>query len=530
MDKPISRRALLSSFGTMGMAAMVMSGCGSADAGSGEGDSKIFRWGQSNAKVGLDMQRCTSAGAASIADAVCEPLLRYTEDLELEPVLLEKIPEWNEDGTVLQCKLKEGVKFHDGSDLTTADVKYTFERMMKPATGALSTYLFDSIKGASQMLAGEADELEGLEIVDDYNFAFHLEQPYVVFISNLATSYGEIFPHEACEIAGEDWGKGNNLIGTGPYKLVENDDSTHVTLTAHADWHVDTPYLEGVEVSFIDDSNTKMMSYVKGDIDACDLSIDLLAQYKDDPAVKDTIQSYMPLGTMFLTFNMKESAFADLRVRQAMSLAINRQELVDTVLNGSAQAASCFINPNIPGFDEAAQPYEYDPEKARELLKEAGAEGLSITMHTRSGLYNTVAVACQGYFDQVGINCEVQLLDNGVWSQEHVSGNLQLYPLSWNTLFPDADMLIYNFFSKEAATKKSSFYESDEFNKLVEDARVELDEAKRAEMYKQADNILTRQDVACIPLFYQKSNFVLNPNFDMKVGNLIYHFNDVKAL
>lgn len=541
MSNNLTRRNFLkgsaAAAGTAAVASLAACGGGSdtsSDAGSDSSaeapaKKKILRFGQSNAKQGLDMQKSTNSGSSSIADSIFEAPLRWNEDNELEPVLLTEIPSFEDDGLTLHCTLKDGVKFHDGSTLTSQDVKYTFERMFTPATGAKSTYMYDLIEGAKDMLAGTATELSGLTCEDDTHFTFHLTSPMTTFIYNLGINYAHIFPHEACEAAGESWGTGTNVIGTGKYKVVSNDDTTEVVLEKFADYHDGEPALDEVHYVFYDDNNTKLMAFKNGDIDYCDLDAALLQQYQNDPDVSPLIHQYLPLGTQFINLNLKDDmGLTDQRVRQALSLAINRQELIDTALNGAGQAASGFLNPAEPGFDESAPAFEYDPEKAKSLIAEAGADGLSLVCKVRKGVYETYMTIVQSYWDQIGVKLDVQVEDSGVWASDWADGNLQITALGWFPLFADADNHMYTYFYSENATKKSSFYNNPEFDDLMAKARVSTDQDERADLYKQADDILSRQDYGVLPLYYPKQQFVCKDYvLNAKVGNLIYHMIDV---
>lgn len=201
MDTITRRNFLKASAVSMGgiAASAMLSACGATDENAGADKKKIVRFGLANAKVPLDMQRSTNSLSASISDSICESLLRWDETNKLVPVLLESIPQFEADGVTLPCTLKSGVKFHDGSTLTSADVKYTFERMFTPETAAKSTYMYTSILGAAEMLAGKAKELAGFKIQDDTHFTFTLKAPFAAFPSNLAISYSHIFPKDACE-------------------------------------------------------------------------------------------------------------------------------------------------------------------------------------------------------------------------------------------------------------------------------------------------------------------------------------------
>ena len=527
----LSRRSFLKGMALAGsgVAASALTACGGSDAASsGTSSKKILRFGQANSKTGLDMQKSTDSKASSVSESIFEAPLRWTEDNELVPVLLTEIPHFESDGVTLHCTLKDGIKFHDGSTLTAKDVKFTFERMFTPATGAKSTYMYDKIKGAKEMLAGTATELEGLTVEDDTHFTFTLTDPMAVFVNNLGISYAQIFPKDACEKAGDKWGTGTDCIGTGKYKVVSNDDTTEVVLEKFADYHDGEPALDKLVYKFIDDNNTKIMNFKNGDIDYCDLDASLYNQYKDDPDVKDLLKPYQTLGVQFVNLNLNSEKLKDVRVRQALSLAINRQELIDSIAGGLGEVPSGWLAPATPGYDKDAPAFEYNPDKAKQLLSEAGVPNLTLSAKVRSGINEKQLTAVQSYWDAIGVKLELTTEDNGVWQSDWAAGNLEITALGWFPLYADADNHMYTYFYSENAAKKSSFYNNPEFDKLVSEARIEQDSSKRADLYKQADNILTRTDYATLPLYWPKNvllakDYVLNA----KVGNLIYHMIDV---
>lgn len=201
----VTRRSFVMGAGVTA-AAIGLAGCGTGEGDAADSSEKVLKFGQANPKLGLDMQRSTNSGSSSIADSIVESPLRWTEDLELVPCLLTEVPKAEADGVTYKCTLKEGVKFHDGSTLTADDVKFSFERMFTPATAAKSTYMYDMIKGAKDMLDGKATELAGLTVEDDTHFTFTLEYPFVPFVSNLGINYADIFPRKACTDAGDSWG------------------------------------------------------------------------------------------------------------------------------------------------------------------------------------------------------------------------------------------------------------------------------------------------------------------------------------
>lgn len=530
----LTRRSFLkgSAFVGAGAAMMGLAGCGgSGDGGSGsasgEGKKKILRYGQVNAKLGIDMQKSTSSQSSSVADCCFEAPLRWTEENELVPCLLTEVPTFEDDGVTLKCTLKGGIKFHDGTTLTANDVKYTFERMFKPETGAKSTYMYDMIKGAKDMLAGTATELEGLTVEDDTHFTFVLESPMVTFINNLGISYAHIFPQKACEEAADKWGWGTNCVGTGKYKVVENDDTNEVKFEKFADYHDGEPNLDEVHIVYYDDENTRLLAFKNGDIDWTDVSATMLGQYSQDPDFKDAITLYETLGVHFVNLNLNNDALKDPKVREALCISIDRQALIDNTLAGAGIPAGCWLAPQTPGHDDAAT-FEYDVDKAKKLLADAGVSGLKLDCKVRAGMYEKYMTVIQDFWKKIGVELSVSVEDPGVWSSDWADGNLQTTALAWFPLYADADNHMYTYFYSENAAKKSSFYKSDKFDKLVSEARVEQDKDKRAELYKEADHILTHEDFATIPLYWPKNSFAAKSYVkNAKVGNLIYHMFDI---
>ncbi len=484
---------------------------------------KVLRFGQANSGEPLDMQVSTGSLSASIADEVTESLLRFDDKNKEQPVLLEEFPTVSADGTVYSFTLKKGIHFTDGSELHSSDVKFTFERMFTPATGAKSYAYFNMIVGAKAMLKGTASELSGFQTVDDYHFKITLEYPYAPFVENLGTSYADIFPKNACKTAGSNWGV-NVLVGTGPYILKSNDQNTQAVLVKNKNYHGGKVNLDEIDIIFYSDSKTKLLAYENGDIDLCDLPADLLSQYSGSYAKQ--ITTYHPLGTSFLSINLKNEYLKNEKVREAISLAINRADLVKYVLNGAGIPATSYLNNSIPGHDSSLGIYEYNPAKAKTLLSEAGyAGGVTIDGGEVRQSEKALVEAIQSYLAEVGIKLKFKVVDASTWSADRVGGKLPFTAITWNALYPDADFQAYNYFYSTNSVSKSVNYSNSKFDGLLDQARKESVADKRAALYRQADYILSRQDYACIPLYYPQSQFIAKPYVKkMAVGNLIYHF------
>ena len=180
------------------------------------------------------------------------------------------------------------------------------------------------------------------------------------------------------------------------------------------------------------------------------------------------------------------------------------------------------MTPQEPGFDNGAPVFAYDPDEAAEIIAGKG-ESPALSLQVRAQDQN-VAVALQDFWSKAGISCEVSTVDNGVWAQDRAAGNLQMTLLGWFPAYADGDNNMYTYFLSTTAQKNSSFYSTAHVDELLVAARASTDEEARADMYREVDDIVTRQDYAVLPLFYPKHQFAAKDYVEgAKVGNLIYH-------
>ncbi|MDD5799771.1 MAG: ABC transporter substrate-binding protein, partial [Coriobacteriales bacterium] len=433
LSNNLSRRSFVR--GSLGAAIAAASAAGLTACGSTGDDSsskKVLRFGTTNPKVSFDTQ--LTSGSVGVSEAVAESLVALDPDTkEIYPVLLTELPTVSDDGLTYTFTLKDGVKFHDGTTLKASDVKYTFTRMFLPDTKATSIDSYIYIQGAQDIVDGKTTELTGLTVQDDTHFTIQLTQPYSTFLAMLAQFYAVIYPEQACSAAGTSWGSGTTFVGTGPFKLTSNDDSTEVVLEAFDDYHEGRPDLDEVDFVYVDDANTRMMNYKNDDIDLAFIDRTLMNQYSNDGQVKDQIVNYTPGSCQFVNLNLKTNQYlADVRVRQALSLAINRDEICSTILSGAAEPASAFLPPSCTGYKQR-DVLEYDPDKAQQLLAEAGASNITLNAQVRSQDQNLM-VALQDAWSKIGVTTNVTVIDSGVWSDSRKNGDLEVTLVTWSTL------------------------------------------------------------------------------------------------
>lgn len=464
---------------------------------------KILRVASEDPQVPLDMQLNTYSIIMKVTDNVTESLLTTNAEGKLEPTLLAEMPTLSEDKLTYSFTLKDGVKFHNDAPLTSADVKYSLERMVKKLK---MSSLLEKVEGYEAFFNGEAEELTGIVVVDDTHFEIHMSEVYTPFLSALSTPYCAIYPEEACEAAGDNWGM-TELYGTGPFKLVSYQTGVGVELAKNENYHGGDVKLDGIKYTFIDDPNTGVLEYQKGNIDVVYMDSALYPTYANGE-LKDELYSFNPYGGYYLSFNVKD--IPEAKVREALTYAVDRKALCDSVLFGTASPASSFLQKGLIGAVDDAEQFDYNPEKAKELLAEAGypdGYDLRITVNTKYPTSVTIGTAVQAQMKEAGINVEVEQVDSAAWTDMKKNGGVTCGIGNWYVDYNDPDSMLYPV-SDGRTDLNSMFWHNDEFKQLMIDGVQTDDEAQRQEIYAKADDILTHKEFA-VAMLYNETLFYL---------------------
>ncbi|MDY6857732.1 MAG: ABC transporter substrate-binding protein [Pseudomonadota bacterium] len=476
----------------------------------------------------LDPAAVTAVNDFRILMNVYDGLVRYKSGtLEVEPALAAS---WtiSEDGTEYTFKLREGVTFHDGSALTADVVKFNFDRMLQDDhpyhdTGPFPLSFFFS-------------SIDATEVVDPLTVKFTLSAPYAPFLSNLAYPTGLIVSQAAVEKFGADFGR--NPSGTGPFKFAEWRSNEAVVVERNPDYWDGAPSLEAVVFRPITDANTRTAEMLAGGID---LMVEVppvaLSQFQGDAF--SVVEQAGP-HVWFLILNAKEGPFANKLVRQAANYAVNKAALVNDVLEGTAEVAA---GPTPPAFawayNDALEPYPYDPEKARALLAEAGEEDLSLTFYVTeggSGMLDPVAMgtAIQADLEAVGFDVKIETYEWNTFLgnvNPGLEGKADMAEMAWMT--NDPDTLPFLALRTEAWPDKggfnSGYYSNPEVDTLLEEARVATDQAERAALYKKMQ-VIVQEDAPWVFVANWKQNavtsdkvehFALEPSFFLLLKDVV---------
>ncbi len=467
---------------------------------------KVVRVAAVDPQVALDPQQYTYSIIMKITDNITESLLMTNGDGSLEPVLLTGMPEISEDRLTYSFELLPDVKFHNGESLKSSDVKYSYERLIKMAKMAT---LLENVVGYDELSAGTADELSGFEVQDDTHFTITLKKPYAPFLSVLSTAYTAIYPEAACEEAGDTWGM-QTLYGTGPFKLDSYQTGVGAVLSRFDDYHGGPVKLDGVDYTFIEDVNTQVLEYQAGNVDYVDVDPSVYPIYSSNPQLSGEMHGFQPTGCYSITFNVK--TFPDAKVREAIALSIDRAAICESILHGTATVPTSYIPAGIIGHDDSLPEFEYNPEKAKELLAEAGyPDGIDVrvTVNTKYQGNVAIATAFQEQAKAAGINVEVEQVDSAAWSDMKLSGGVDCGISNWYVDYSDPESMLYPMTKTDT---NSSFWHNAEFEQLLEDGIATTDTAERQEIYAKAEHIMTREDWATTPLYNETKYYLLNPD------------------
>lgn len=329
----------------------------------------------------------------------------------------------NDDATVWTFTLREGVTWHDGEPFTADDVKFTAEFVHAPGSAALRPFLFDrpnTVVGFQAYQAGEADEIEGIQVVDDTTIEFRLQAPNPRLFDEFRLFW--ILPEHAIDFAPEDWATTDwfltRPVGTGPWQFGSYEKDQFMELVPNEAYWDGAPQLERLINRYFVDETAAILALTSGDIDFTYVSADVAARFRGDERYQ--IFEGPSFVTNLFNYNYERPAWNDIRVRQAMMYGIDRQSIIDSVFNGTAQAAPC-EDPYPAFWPDDANYYEYDPARAQELLAEAAADGINLggeyplPTYYSSQLASDILTVMQANLADVGVNAVPTILDVPTW-------------------------------------------------------------------------------------------------------------------
>ncbi len=440
----------------------------------------------------LDPRVATDVPSFERIYVIMEPLLSYATDLGLEPRLAESWT-FSDDALAITFNLRQGVLFHHGREFVAEDVKYTFEWVLDPENDARNRPLYADI--------------ERIETPDDYTVIMHLSQANTFLLGNIARM--QIVPYDL----GEDPDFDLNAVGTGPYKLEEWRRDDRMLLSAFDDYWGGKPNVPYVEFRPIPEDATRLLAFEAGEIDLFqgNIQYDEIARLEADPDI--IVQRMVGTGYTYMGYNTISPILSDVRVRKALNHLIPREGIVDQVMQGVGQAGISMIMPYMPWFAEDATVYDYNPEKARQLLADAGYEdGFSISLRTNENpIRIRTAEILQYEFGRVGIDLEVTIMEWGAFlTMIQETDDYELFILGWGGQM-DPDRAMFRQFHSEGSHNYAR-WGNPRVDLIIDLGRITAPDSDLSfALYQEAQRIITEECPLAF-IFYTEELGLHHPN------------------
>lgn len=467
--------------------------------------------------VTLDPALAGDANSTEFIDKIFSGLVTLNDKLEIVPELAKS---WDvsDGGKVYTFHLRDGLKFQDGTPVTAEDFKYSVERMTDPATGSqvASSYVTD-IVGAADKLAGKAKEVKGVEVLDPSTVRITIDAPKAYFLSKLSYHTFYIVDRRNVESGGPNWWLKPN--GTGPFKLASISQD-QVVLNSNPYYVEGQPPIARVEFTLR--GGSPMTMYEQGELDSVFVPPSDTERVLDPSNPLSAELRVIPsLSIEYLAFDVTQPPFNDPKVRQALAYATDKDGIAKVLEQKTVIPAKGILPPGLPGYNKDLKGIPYDPQKAKELLAESSYKDAQhlppIVFVTSSEGATTDPLAASltnMYSDTLGINIELQQVDWNHFQQDLYEFKYQMFMLGWVADYPDPeDFLDVIFYS--GSELNHSRYSNPEVDKLLVAARTEQDQAKRFQLYQQAEQIIV-DDCPWVPL-YHSVDYVLVKRYNQKL-------------
>ena len=479
----------------------------------------------------------TSAGwqvGGSLYDGLTETDFSDPDNPEVRGVVAESW-ESNDDASEWTFQLREGLKFSDGEDVLPSSFVRGWESASDPDFAGDYSYLYNFIDGGAEKLAGEADTLAGVEADDEaMTLTVTLSEPYSTFPFVAGFQTFMPMPSAVDDLADQAEWENGEMVGNGPFMLESPRTDTEVVMVPNPEWDgtmydeelglPEQPYLDKVTFRVSGDLDVAYNSFEAGEADITGFPAGRYQEAQDNYAT--TIETPF-LGAYYFQVNDRDPRIGgeeNLLLRQAISQAIDRDEINEAVYEGSRTTATGITPPGIPGFEEGLCEYcTYDPDAAEAAYQEwldAGnelTEPLPIQLNAGFGHEPVVQIIIDN-LDAIGIPAEAEPFDSETYFGQLAEGACVICRSGWLADYPTYDNFMYDLFSTDSLDGNNYGYSNTEFDDLIAQAKAETDEDARGDLYRQAEQILLNEDIGTIPINWYNGTLVYNGD---KIANLV---------
>ena len=461
-------------------------------------EKKILTMAQKAEIKTLDPQKATDSVSRSIIKLINQTLVYIDNEGNIVPELAQEITKVSPKETLI--KIKNDIKFSNGETLTIDDVLFSLERAK-----------------ASPKMSQDLYMIESFEKVDDRTLKINTLYDAGNLLHKLASGGVAIVNKKAFE---EDE---NNIVGTGMFKLKEWVAGEKLVLERNEFFKDSKSNIDTLVVKFVPEANSRMIMLETGEIDLARDLLPLDFKKLSEDTKFTTVEVETP-SNMFLGFDLRNELLADKRVRQAIAYAINNEDLVKTIFNGSASVATSPVPKITTGHNENSNNYPQNIEKAKQLLAEAGyPNGFNIELFVSEDNQRIdMAVIIQDNLKKIGINAEIKTFQWAAYVSTIENPNMikPLFIMSWNISNDDPDEVLYPLYhsSQIDAHTNVVFYKNEKFDNLISEARETTDKDKRMKLYEEAQDII-QEDLPHYTLVYPKQNFA----YKASIKNIKYN-------
>ena len=439
-------------------------------------------------------------------------LVRLDDNLEPAPDIAQR---WqvSDDGRTYTFYLRGDVSFHDGRGVKAEDFKYSWQRACDPTTGSLTaaTYLGDII-GVKEVIAGEAEEISGVRVIDDYTLEVTIDPPKSYFLSKLTYPTAYVVDRANVESGGEWWHSPN---GTGPFKLRQWEENSLLVLERNELYYGE---LAGVDfVAFHLWAGLPMNLYETGEIDVTNVYIHYIDKVSDEAGSFYQELAIVPeLSFYYIGFNTNQPPFDDVNIRRAFSQAIDKDKLVSLIFRDMVLLADGILPPGMPGYNENLSGLDYDVNRARELIVDSDYGDVSrlppitITTAGRGGLIpRGLEAIVYEWRQNLGVEVKVRQLEPQRFLYHLKQEKDEMFYTGWIADYPHPqDFLEVLFYS--GGDNNYGEYSNLEIDALLEMAGVEQDSNLSLALYQQSEQRLV-EDAACLPLWFGQNYILVKP-------------------
>jgi oligopeptide transport system substrate-binding protein len=458
----------------------------------------------------IDPSRMSWTNESTVIKQVFVGLLGFNADLTLKPVVAKEIPTVankgiSADGKTYTFNLKSNVTWSDGKKVTAKDFEYSIKRMLSPEIAADYASFYFAIAGAQDYNAAAdkdaatKDKLKaavGVKATNDATLQITLADVSPTFLQVMALPQAYPLREDVITANGDKWTEPPNYIGNGPFILTEWVHQDHLTLKANPNYWGAKPKLSEIQLKEITDINASLAAYKNNELDMTTVQPGTEKTIMADPVLSKEIVRFNDLGTYGLTFNLAVPPFDNLKVRQAMEMAIDRDAFIDKVRNGVGKPATSWIPPGMPGYDASlGTQYKFDKAKAKQLLSDAGYSDVSKLppikfQYADSAGNKTIAQFMQAQLkDNLGIDLILEPMETKAFQAAYNAKQFTMKWGGWIADYPDPENWLPELYGTGTGNNKQS-YSNKQFDDIAKQAKVELDNTKRLQLWAQAQKIV----------------------------------------